>query len=312
MIGSEIGGAPGPLRIAREVLSLSVGRPIRIIARFSRRKPLGAVGGAIVLVLILMAIFAPFIAPYGDRELIPLETGRDVVYLPPSFEFPMGTDHIGRDIRSRILYGARISLYVGLGSVLIGITASFILGVAFTYIGGKIDLAFQRLVDALMALPGLIIALAIMAVLGASLNNVIIAIIIGLLAPVIRTVRAQVLALKEMEYITAARAVGCTPPRIIFWHIIPNCFAIYLVLATFYLGAAIIIEASLSFLGVGSPPDVPSWGGMLTIAAKEHVKTAPWAAIFPGMAIFVVVLGFNLMGDALRDILDPRLRGTGR
>ncbi len=312
-------------------MALGLG-PLRATARFSRRKPLGAVGGAIVLALILIAILAPVIAPYGARELIPIEGGveikksksrvldtlsstkmvKNVVYLPPSFEFPLGTDHVGRDIRSRIIYGARISLYVGLGSVFIGITASFILGVTFTYIGGKLDLAFQRLVDALMALPGLIIALAIMAVLGSSLNNVILAIIIGLMAPVIRTVRSQVLALKEMEYITASRAVGCTAPRIIFLHIVPNCFAIYLVLATFYLGAAIIIEASLSFLGVGSPPDVPSWGGMLTVASREHVKTAPWAAIFPGLAIFVVVLGFNLLGDALRDVLDPRLRGSGK
>jgi peptide/nickel transport system permease protein len=197
---------------------------------------------------------------------------------------------------------------VGLGSVLIGITGSFILGVALAYPGGKVDLASQRVVDALMALPGLIIALAIMAVLGSSLNNVIIAIVIGMVAPVVRTVRSQVLSLKELDYVTAARAVGASPLRIVFRHIAPNCFATYLILATYYLGFAIIIEASLSFLGVGAPPDHASWGGMLTQASREHVKTAPWVAIFPGLAIFIVVMGFNLLGDALRDILDPRLR----
>ena len=170
-------------------------------------------------------------------------------------------------------------------------------------------MTFQRFVDALMALPGLIIALAIMAVLGPSLNNVIIAIVIGMLAPVIRTIRSQVLSLKELDYILAARAIGASSRRIIFWHIAPNCFATYLIMATYYLGFAIIIEASLSFLGVGSPPDVPSWGGMLTRASQEHLKTAPWVGIFPGIAIFVVVLGFNLLGDALRDIFDPKLRG---
>ena len=159
------------------------------------------------------------------------------------------------------------------------------------------------------ALPGLIIALAIVAVLGASLTNVIIAIIIGMLAPVVRTIRSQVLTTKELDYVLAARAIGASPLRIIFRHITPNCMAIVLVVGTYYLGLAITIEASLSFLGVGVPPDVPSWGGMLKRATEEHVKTAPWVAMFPGMAIFVVVFGFNLLGDALRDVWDPKLRG---
>jgi peptide/nickel transport system permease protein len=210
---------------------------------------------------------------------------------------------------SRIIHGAQISLYVGFTSVLIGVTAGFVLGVVTAYAGGAFDLALQRLVDALMTLPGLIIALAIMAVLGSSLNNVIIAIIIGMLAPVIRTVRSQVLTLKELDYVLAARAVGASPLRIVFRHITPNCMAIVLVVGTYYLGLAIIIEASLSFLGVGSPPDVPSWGGMLSRAVQEHVKTAPWVAMFPGLAIFILVFGFNLLGDALRDVFDPKLRG---
>src|SRR3989442_7183846 len=162
------------------------------------------------------------------------------------------------------------------------------------------------------SVPGLIIVLAIMAVLGSSLNNVIIAIVIGMLAPVVRTVRSQVLSVKEMKYVVAARAIGARSARVVVRHIMPNCLAIYLILATYYLGFAIILEASLSFLGVGVPPDVPSWGGMLTAAAQGHITKAPWAGIFPGLAIFIVVLGFNLLGDALRDVLEPRLRGARR
>jgi peptide/nickel transport system permease protein len=217
---------------------------------------------------------------------------------------------VGRDILSRIIHGARISLYVGGGAVVIGVTGWFMVGMASAYAGGVADLVMQRIVDAMMAVPGLIIVLAIMAVLGSSLNNVIIAIVIGMLAPVVRTVRSQVLSMKEMEYIVAARAIGASAARIIGWHILPNCLAIYLILATYYLGFAIIIEASLSFLGVGVPPDVPSWGGMLTAAAQGHITRAPWAGIFPGLAIFLAVLGFNLLGDALRDVLEPRLRGA--
>jgi peptide/nickel transport system permease protein len=264
------------------------------------------VGGVIVLLLILVAFGARFgIIPLDDPRAI----NSGLVYAPPSLEFPLGTDHATRDVMSRLFHGAWISLYVGLGSVLIGITAGFILGVAIAYAGGVIDLLFQRLIDALMALPGLIIALAIVAVLGSSLNNVIIAVVIGMIAPVVRTVRSQVLGLKELDYVLAARAVGASPLRIVFRHLAPNCFATYLILATYYLGFAIIIEASLSFLGVGTPPDIPSWGGMLTRAAQENIKLGFWVAMFPGLAIFVVVLGFNLLGDALRDVFDPKLRG---
>ena len=275
------------------------------LVRFCRSKPLGAAGGVITILLIIMAIMANVIAPYQPKESL----GRESVHLPPQQGHIMGTDHAGRDVLSRVIHGARISLYVGFGSVVLGITLGFILAVLTTYAGGVIDLAFQRLVDSLMALPGLIIALAIVAVLGSSLQNVIIAIVVGMLAPVIRTVRSQVLTTKELDYILAARAIGASPLRLVFRHITPNCMAIALVVATYYLGLAITIEASLSFLGVGVPPDVPSWGGMLKRAAEEHVRTAPWVAMFPGLAIFVVVFGFNLLGDALRDAWDPKLRG---
>src|SRR5881296_4534397 len=281
------------------------------VARFARRKPLGAVGGLIVLALVVTALLAPLISPYDPRQIIREADNRVPVYVAPGPAYPMGTDHVGRDIVSRIIYGARISLYVGFGAVLIGVTGWFVVGMVSAYAGRLVDLLVQRVVDAMMAVPGLIIVLAIMAVLGSSLNNVIIAIVIGMLAPVVRTVRSQVLSMKEMEYIVAARAIGASAARIIGRHIMPNCLAIYLILATYYVGFAIILEASLSFLGVGVPPDVPSWGGMLTAAAQGHVTRAPWAGIFPGLAIFLAVLGFNLLGDALRDVLEPRLRGAG-
>jgi peptide/nickel transport system permease protein len=285
--------------------------PLVAVARFSRRKPLGALGGLIVLALLVMALLAPELSPYDPRQIIREANNKVPVYVAPGSVYLLGTDHVGRDILSRIIYGARISLYVGFGAVLIGVTGWFVVGLVSAYAGGVGDLIVQRIVDAMMAVPGLVIVLAIMAVLGSSLNNVIIAIVIGMLAPVIRTVRSQVLSVKEMEYIIAARAIGAPSGRIIVRHVMPNCLAIYLILATYYLGFSIIIEASLSFLGVGVPPDVPSWGGMLTAAAQGHVTRAPWAGIFPGLAIFIAVLGFNLLGDALRDVLEPRLRGVG-
>ena len=299
-----------PLVLAGTMQGLGWSRRIGIgLARFSRRKPLGAVGGAIFFSLIVMAIFANLISPYGSLEVIREEQGIPRFH-PPSYTYPLGTDYIGRDIRSRIIHGARISLYVGAGAVLVGITGSFLLGIVAAYVGGAFDMVVQRFVDALMSMPGLIIALAIVAVLGSSLNNIILAIVIGLVAPVVRTVRAQVLSLKEMDYVLAARAVGAPPYRIMFRHIMPNCFAIFLVMATYYMGFAIIIEASLSFLGVGVSPDVPSWGGMVTRALQENVREGIWLALFPSIAIFWAVLGFNLLGDALRDVLDPRLRGA--
>ena len=250
-------------------------RTWRGFARFCRTKPLGAIGGLIVLLLAVVAALAPVLAPYDPRSTpaLPWEA--------PNSQYLLGADYVGRDVLSRLIYGARISLYVGLGSVLVGITGSFILGVALTYAGGIIDTVSQRIVDSLMSLPGLLIALAIMAVVTPSLNTVILAIVIGMIAPVIRTVRSQVLSLRELDYVTAALAIGAPPWRIVFRHIVPNCFATYLVLATYYLGFAIIIESSLSFLGVGTPPDQPSWGGMLVRAASAHVKSGPWLAIFP-------------------------------
>ena len=278
----------------------------RTVVSFSRRKPLGAVGGAIVVLLILVAILAPVIAPEDPYKPHP-----KLAYEAPGRELLLGGDQIGRDVLSRLIYGARISLYVGMVSVLIGVTAGALVGITSAYFGGITDLVIQRGLDALMAFPPIILALAIMASMGeSSLENIIIALIIILTPGAARTIRSRALSLKEMDFVLAARSVGCSDWRIIFRHILPNCLSLYIVFFTTTVGFAIIVEAALSFLGVGAPPEDPSWGGMLTQAASKYVEVAPWLAIFPGIAIAVVVFGFNLLGDALRDVLDPRLRGT--
>lgn len=275
----------------------------KTILRFCRRKPLGAVGGGIVLLLILVAIFAPYIAPYDPYQIF-----QDYGLHPPGAQFPLGSDELGRDVLSRIIFGARISLQVGILCVLFGVTTGTFIGIVSAYFGGKLDLIVQRIIDAMMAFPGIILALAIMASLGQSLNNVIIALSITQIPNACRTIRSQALSVKENQYVEAARAIGCRDWRIIFVHILPQCIAPYLIIATVAMAYVIVAEASLSFLGVGTPPPIPSWGGMLTRAAQRYVQTAPWISIFPGLALSLAVFGINLLGDALRDVLDPRLR----
>jgi peptide/nickel transport system permease protein len=274
------------------------------LSHFARHKPLGAAGGIVLLLMILVALLAPWIAP---RD--PFATHVAFKYAPPGGEFLLGGDQLGRDVLSRLIYGARISLRVGVFSVLIGITAGTLLGIASAYVGGKVDLVVQRLVDALMAFPPIILALGLMAARGASENNVIIALVAILLPGATRVVRSQTLSIKELDYTLAARAIGAGPGRIMIRHILPNVMANFIVLSTISLGFAIIIEASLSFLGVGISPDIPTWGGMLTLGASKYINLAPWLAVFPGIAIAVVVFSVNLLGDALRDVLDPKLRG---
>jgi peptide/nickel transport system permease protein len=274
------------------------------LRHFVRYKPLGAAGGAVLLLLIVVAVFAPWLAPrdpYAPRVAFQ--------YAPPGGEFLLGGDQLGRDVLSRLIHGARISLRVGVFSVLIGITAGTLLGISSAYIGGVVDLAIQRMVDALMAFPPIILALGLMAARGASETNVIIALVAILLPGATRVVRSQTLSIKELDYSLAARAIGAGPGRIMLRHILPNVMASFIVLSTISLGFAIIIEASLSFLGVGISPDIPTWGGMLTLGASKYVNIAPWLAIFPGLAIATVVFAVNLLGDSLRDVLDPRLRG---
>jgi peptide/nickel transport system permease protein len=272
---------------------------------FFRKKPLGAVGATMALFIVIVAIFAPAI----QTRAINL-TDHTQLYATPSSEMLLGGDHLGRDMFSRLVAGSRISIRVGLISALLGCTIGLIVGVSSAYFGGIYDLVLQRVIDSVIAFPGLVLALALMAALGSSINNVIIALSISFMPTTVRLIRSQALAVKEMDYVLAAHAVGAHSLRIIFRHMIPNVLAIWIVAFTFLMGTAIIAEASLSFLGLGVGPDVPSWGGMLRGATKNYVGIGPWLPVVPGLAIFIVVFSWNVLGDSLRDVLDPRLRGT--
>ena len=283
------------------------------LASFARKKPLGAIGAVILVIAVSMAVFAPVLATFPPKEVHVTSK-----YAPPGSEampaegktYLLGSDQLGRDTWSRLVYGARISLYVSLISVGIGVTLGALIGVISAYFGGVFDLIVQRLVDAMMAFPAIILALAIVAVAGASLQNVILALVIILIPGSSRIVRSQALAIKERDYILASRSIGAGDWRIIARHVVPNCMAPYIVFATANLGYAIVVEAALSFLGVGTPPDIPSWGGMLSFAGQRYVEVSPWLVVFPSIAVSIAVFGFNLLGDALRDVLDPRLRGS--
>jgi peptide/nickel transport system permease protein len=273
-----------------------------VIRSFATRQPLGAMGAVVVLVLIATAVLAPRLAPHGAKD------ADFTRHLPPSAEFPMGTDHLGRDVLSRVIWGTRLSLYVGLVSVTLGITLGALWGIITAYFGGVADVASQRVVDSLMALPGTILALALMAALGQSVNNVVVALVILLTPTAARTLRSTALSIRESPYVEAARAAGCSHWRIIVFHLFPNSVATYIVLYSVNVGYAIVVEAALSFVGMGAPPDEPSWGGMLT-AGVQALEAAPWTIFFPGLAISLTVFGLNLLGDAIRDLTDPRLRG---
>ncbi|MBM3648256.1 MAG: ABC transporter permease [Alphaproteobacteria bacterium] len=272
-------------------------------AFLARRYPLGAVGGLIVVAFVLTAAFANVIAPVD-----PLSTNSRASLAAPSSTFWLGADFMGRDMFSRIVYGARISLAVAVGATALGFLIGIAIGLASGFLGGWFDLATQRLMDILQALPLLVLALVMAASLGPSLENTIIAIAVALVPNVARVVRSSTLSLREQPFVEAARAVGMGEVRIAVRHVLPNTMAPLIVLATAQLGSAILTEASLSFLGLGIPEPYPSWGRMLSESAAEYVRTAPWLVIFPGVAISLTVFGTNLLGDALRDIFDPRER----
>ena len=275
------------------------------IVNFAQRKPLGALGAIIMIILVVVAALAPVIATDDPRL-----TNASQRFSPPGGETWLGGDQIGRDVFSRLVYGTRISLVVGLLSVCFGVTIGAFIGIVSGYFGGITDLAIQRVMDAMMSFPALILALAIMAILGASVTNVVIALSAVFIPGAARTIRSQALSIKEVDYVLAARAVGAGDWRIIMRHMAPNCAATFIVLASISLGWAIVVEASLSFLGVGIPPDVPSWGGMLNGVAQNSLDVAPWLGVSHGLAIAITVFAVNLLGDALRDVLDPRLRGA--
>jgi peptide/nickel transport system permease protein len=265
--------------------------------------PLGIVGAAIMALFVFAALFANVITGYS-----PVTTNSALALAPPGGAHLFGADQMGRDIFSRIVYGARISLAVGLGSTFLGCAFGVVLGLASGYVGGWVDLVIQRIVDVLQAVPLLVLALVMAAALGPALDNTIVAIAIPLVPYAARVIRSNTLTLREQPFIEAARATGMSELRIAVRHVLPNTLAPLIVIATAQLGAAILTEASLSFLGLGVPEPHPSWGRMLSESAAEYVRTAPWLVIFPGVAISLAVFGTNLFGDALRDILDPRLR----
>jgi peptide/nickel transport system permease protein len=278
-------------------------KPWRAIRTFCQREPLGAFGMAIVIVMAVAGFSAELIAPYSP-------TSNDFASMTeaPSWAHWLGTDQFGRDLLSRIIYGARTALIVGLSSALVGGSAGLVLGVGSAYFGGLIDLILQRVFDVMMAFPLIIMALAVVAIFGTGVQNVIIAITIPLIPRCARVVRSSALAIREVPYVDAARACGYSHARIILRHMVPNVVAPFLIMITAFVGQAILAEASLSYLGLGVQEPVPAWGLMLQGGAEEYASTAPWIAIFPGVAIMLSVLGINLFGDALRDELDPKLR----
>jgi len=273
------------------------------ILNFIRRRPLGALGAALILVMVAAAIGAGALAPYD-----PLANDYAAMISPPNAAHWLGTDAYGRDVLSRILYGSRTALMVGLGASMIGATFGSLIGVASAYFGGRVDLTVQRIMDVFFAFPVIILALTVVAVLGTGAGNVILAIATPMVPRCARVVRSSALAVREMPYIDAARASGFANRRIILRHMLPNVMAPILIMATAFLGEAILLEASLSFIGLGVQEPTAAWGLMLRGAAVEFAETAPWMAIFPGLAISLAVFGFNLFGDSLRDALDPRLR----
>ena len=279
-------------------------KPVDFIIRLVKEKPLGTVGAVITLTLLFTGLFADFLAPYGMND-----THKRFFLAPPSAQFLLGTDQMGRDILSRIIYGARVSVIVGMTSSAITTFIAVFVGTLSGYIGGKLDLIVQRFVDAVMCLPGLVLLMVIISMIGPGMWSVIIT--LGVLGGISssRVIRSAVIGIKENVYVSASVAIGCKTNRVLIQHILPNIMAPIIILFSLRLPAVILSEASLSFLGFGIPPPAPSWGGMLGGKARPYMMSAPWMVMWPGLALAIVVFGANIFGDALRDLLDPRLRG---
>src|SRR5712692_4198831 len=276
---------------------------VKTVVKFVRTKPLGAAGALIILGMMAVAASSGTLAPYD-----PYSADYAAQFARPSVDHWFGTDEFGRDLMSRIMYGARIALFVGFTASFFGCTLGGLLGVISAYLGGKIDLFLERLMDILLAFPQLILALAIASILGPAVQNVVIAISIPIIPRAARVVRATALSVKENQYVEAASSLGASWRRVILQHILPNVMAPYIIMLTAQLGSAILTEAALSYLGLGTAEPTPSWGLMLSGSAPSYAEKAPWIALFPGIAISLGVFGFNLFGDSLRDALDPKLR----
>lgn len=281
-------------------------RPLAALLKFARRNPLGAIALVLIVVLVVTAVFAPLVATHDP--LFPDAINR---LAGPSGAHYFGTDDIGRDVFSRVVYGGRVSLQVGILTVLLGTLVGSAIGLISGYFSGWADIVVQRLLDSIQSIPGLLLALVVASVIGAGTTNTIFPIAVILIPINARVVRSAVLSVREHQYIEAARVLGGSNRRIMLRHVLPNVMAPILILGSIYIGNAIIVEASLSFLGLGTPPPTPSWGGMLSGQGRTYMEQAPWLAIFPGLAITLTVLSFNLLGDALRDAWDPKLRGRG-
>ena len=274
--------------------------------RLVKEKPLGTFSGIIILILILVAIFADALAPYPYREIHLADrlTG-------PSAQYLLGTDHVGRDFLSRIIYGARISLTVGLAATALNVVVAVVLGGTSGYLGGKLDLAVQRFVDAWMAFPGLLLLLTIMSIAGQGLLQIILVLGIAGGIGASRIVRGAVIGTKENDYFLAARSIGSPGASTLMRHVLPNIMPVVIIIFSISIGGVIMAEASLSFLGFGLPPNIPSWGGLLSREGRQYMEQAPRLALWPGLCLTTVVYCFNMLGDAMRDLLDPRLRGAG-
>ncbi len=290
-------------RIFRSPVVSRLDRWLEVSFRFTRQRPLGAVGAAIIVIMIAAAVLAGFVAPYD-----PLTTDYTRMLQAPSSFHWFGTDSFGRDVFTRIIYGSRTALWIGFASSFLGATLGGIIGVTSAYFGGKIDLVLQRCMDLILSFPLVILALVVVSLLGSGMTNVIFAITVPMVPRCAIVVRSSALALREMPFVEAARALGFGPLHIILRHMLPNVMAPFLIMLTAFLGQAILLEASLSFLGLGVAEPQAAWGLMLRGAAVEFAERAPWMAIYPGIAISLSVFAFNLFGDSLRDALDPKLR----
>jgi peptide/nickel transport system permease protein len=281
------------------------GPVLEFVVRIFREKPVGAAAGVVFLLFVLCGIFAPWLAPYGFNEISPANRLK-----PPSFEYPFGTDNLGRDMLSRCLYGAQLSVIIGLSAATLATVISVVIGILTGYLGGRFDMVTQRFVDAWMSFPDLVILIVVVSVVGPGMPQIIG--ILGLLLGIAgsRIIRSAVVSTRENMYVHAAQSIGATTPRILWRHVLPNIMPPIIVLFTTRVGAVILAESGLSFLGLGVPPPAPTWGGLLSGSGRTYMFQGPWLALAPGLCLTIVVYATNVFGDALRDLLDPRMRGS--